>query len=302
MSILRAFIVFFFLTLSCGYTAESVKIYSNAENAKIGDMLNITVEASAPKGSYMTLDQEPDFDGLEVLNRKIPVSKEEGGIQKNIWQFEVMSFSLGEKEIGQAIVACRLKKSSGEKKLQSNKLKINITSVLGENDTDIKDIKENLPVKFPLIYYLIAVTAILMLFYIIMSLIKYFKNRSEKKVEIIKTPEEVAEEKLIKLQQSTLLSEGKIKQYYQELTDILREYLENRHQIQAPDMTTSELYRTLKSSNFSSDTVNSLRKLLEKSDMVKFAKFIPEENSFNTDFCEAKRIFKDIKPSVEKES
>ena len=303
--LLYSFIIFFSLFGAIYAEDRGVKLYSNVTSAKIGDMLNITVEAyctnvETGQNASFELDEDISFADLEILNKKNPVIKEKNGVKTAIWQFEAMSFSLGEKEIGPAEVTLRI--NGKEQILKSNALKIKIESILGEDDKEIKDIKNNLSVNFPWYYYAI-VLAILALIVIVFILIVYliylhFRKKSEAQ-KIPKEPEEIAQEKLEKLKSSSLLKEGKIRQYYQELSDILREYLEGRYKLQAPDMTTSELYKILKTSNFSQKNVQSIKVLLEKCDMVKFAKFIPENKFFAEDFDETERIFDNIKPPKE---
>ena len=300
-----SFIIAFLLFGAVSAETKGVKLYSNVKSAKIGDLLNITVEAQCDnpdenQNISLELSEDISFGDLEILNKKNPVIREENGIKTAVWQFEAMSFSLGEKEIGPAKVTLRI--SDTRETLTSNKIKINIESVLGEDDKEIKDIKNNLPVQFPWYYYA-AVIAILLLIFVIFLLIIYFifkyLSKRTSAAEILKTPEEIAEDKLKMLKSSSLLEEGKVRQYYQELSDILRIYLDGRYKIQAPDLTTSELYKILKGSDFSQETVQSMKALLGKCDMVKFAKFIPEDQFFSEDYNETKRIFESIKPPKE---
>lgn len=58
-------------------------------------------------------------------------------------------------------------------------------------------------------------------------------------------PEEVARKRLAALEVSPLLGQGKVKEFYLELTAILREYLGRRFGIDGPAMTSTEVLRTL---------------------------------------------------------
>lgn len=303
--ILYSFIIFFSLFSPVFAENKGVKLYSNVTSAKIGDMLNITIEAyynnpDKAQNVSFELDEDIAFNDIEILNKKNPVIREKNGVKTTVWQFEAMCFSLGEKEIGPANVTLRI--NNKEEILTSNKIKINIESVLSEKDKEIKDIKDNLQVQFPWYYY-VSLVAVVALIFIIIALIIYllFRYFSKKTTnnQIIKTPEEIVEDKLNMLRASSLLRDGKVRQYYQELSDILRAYLDGRYKIQAPDMTTSELYKILRGSDFSQETVTAMKSLLGKCDMVKFAKFIPEDKFFTEDFDETKRIFENIKPPKE---
>ena len=67
------------------------------------------------------------------------------------------------------------------------------------------------------------------------------------------------------------------KSYYTQLTDILREYINDRFGFNATEMTSYEILVKLEESQ-DKDSLNELRDLLTTSDMVKFAKFKPMLN------------------------
>ena len=67
------------------------------------------------------------------------------------------------------------------------------------------------------------------------------------------------------------------KRYYTQLTDILREYINDRFGFNATEMTSFEILERLEESQ-DKDSLNELRDLLATSDMVKFAKFKPMLN------------------------
>lgn len=65
-------------------------------------------------------------------------------------------------------------------------------------------------------------------------------------------------------------------QYYVELTDAVRKYLEERYQVQAPTSTTQEFLKDMKNYPlFSTDTRTELAQFLVNADNVKFAKYQP---------------------------
>ena len=82
-------------------------------------------------------------------------------------------------------------------------------------------------------------------------------------------------EALERIQSKELWQKGKTKQYYSEITDTLRAYIEERYRIPALERTTFELKRELKLSGMSRDDQESLIQGLELADMVKFAKYRP---------------------------
>lgn len=72
---------------------------------------------------------------------------------------------------------------------------------------------------------------------------------------------------------------SRVKDYYTDLTNILRKYLENRFDISAMDKTSAEILYMLKDTNYLDESlVNSLKEILERADFVKFAKSMPLPN------------------------
>ncbi len=105
-------------------------------------------------------------------------------------------------------------------------------------------------------------------------------------------PHEEALQNLEILRQKKLWQSGRIKEYHTELTDILRIYLTKRYYFHALEMPTDELLYTLEYKNISPELLPQLKKALNTSNLVKFAKFqpLPDEH----DFC-----FSNIKQFIE---
>lgn len=87
---------------------------------------------------------------------------------------------------------------------------------------------------------------------------------------------------LKKLDESQFLIRSEVKEYYSELTFIIRKYLDEKVYDRALESTTSELiYRLnlLKDGNqipISNDTIKNLESILQRADLVKFAKSSPD--------------------------
>ncbi|MEM9921500.1 MAG: VWA domain-containing protein, partial [Bacteroidota bacterium] len=86
---------------------------------------------------------------------------------------------------------------------------------------------------------------------------------------------EIALKKLAELREAKLWQQGEIKSYHSQLTYIVREYLENRYDLQALESTTDEIVKQLKSINIGKDMTDQLRNMFQQADLVKFAKAKP---------------------------
>lgn len=134
-------------------------------------------------------------------------------------------------------------------------------------------IKDNMNV-----VYAILITIVLVI--VIIYLSKKLKNTApEVKIELPPIPAHIiAFEKLEKLKEQKLWQEGKLKLYHSALTDILREYIENRFKIQALEQTTDEILFGFRNVAVDEESKAKLKSTLLLADLVKFAKEQPLAN------------------------
>ena len=107
----------------------------------------------------------------------------------------------------------------------------------------------------------------------------YYKKKQAEELpsppEVIIPAHEIAFKKLDELKAAKLWQQGEIKAYQSQLTFIVREYLENRYDVQALESTTFEILDQLKTIPFSENLKSNLKEMLELADLVKFAKAEP---------------------------
>ncbi|MDD5634688.1 MAG: hypothetical protein PHW46_05385, partial [Candidatus Omnitrophica bacterium] len=122
----------------------------------------------------------------------------------------------------------------------------------------------------------------------------WYANKKEmfgKRTKKIKSADEIAYEQLTILKNKELPKKGLIKEYYTELSDIIRHYLENRFNFRAPEMTTEEFLESVKRSpELSIEHRGLLQDFLSQCDMVKFAKYGPTQLEMLDSFKAAERF------------
>ncbi len=102
------------------------------------------------------------------------------------------------------------------------------------------------------------------------------KPKKAKEIAVIIRPTHVVTlEKLAELDKKALWQNNKTKQYYSELSEVMRSYLEGRFKIGALEHTTAEIVNSLKFAQLSIEQLESLHQILTSSDFVKFAKENP---------------------------
>ena len=106
------------------------------------------------------------------------------------------------------------------------------------------------------------------------------------------TPAELANSELRRLRESDLAVKD-VKQFYVELTAIVRRYIERTKGIRAPEQTTQEfLLEISRRQDFPAEQSRRLKSFLEAADLVKFAAHQPREEDIEESFRRA-RVFAD---------
>ena len=104
-----------------------------------------------------------------------------------------------------------------------------------------------------------------------------------------------AYQKLKQLRSERPWEQGKVKEYQTQLTYIIREYLENRFEVQALESTTGEIVTDLAKKDFNTKHSTSLTRILQVADLVKFAKAEPTNDMHESFLNEAEQFVDETK-------
>nr|WP_233131013.1 BatD family protein [Polaribacter tangerinus] len=151
------------------------------------------------------------------------------------------------------------------------------------------------------IYIALAILAII-IFWIYWFVIR--KKKEEEELPTYRTlpPYEEAILRLTELDEKLLWQNNKVKEYYSELTEIVRGYIERELQVPALENTTDEVLEMIKkfkkaaTIETSEETIMKLRDLLREADLVKFAKSKPLAIEIEDDRKDAEFIIGHLKP------
>jgi len=108
--------------------------------------------------------------------------------------------------------------------------------------------------------------------------------------------------KLQLLREKRLWEQGAVKEYQSKLTYVIREYLENRFEIQGLESTTSEIVEALEGKDFDQSHNEKLTRILQVADLVKFAKATPTDSMHEEFLDEAFRFVEDTKQEITEEN
>ena len=164
--------------------------------------------------------------------------------------------------------------------------------------TDIKDIEKAPIWWWGIIRWILSVTGLLLLVALCLWIWRKLDSKFPKKEEaiepeVLRPADEVALEKLDEIKAQKIWKDGKVKEYQTELTDVVREYISRRFDVQSTEKTSDETLRELEpilvkgqgdkvqcTREEGKALYDRLKKMLRTADLVKFAKWqtTPDEN------------------------
>ena len=166
---------------------------------------------------------------------------------------------------------------------RTNAITLKVNAVLVDTTKAFYDIKQPFLVNYTFWDWLrdhwiwVLLSALLL---IVLAMAAFYLNSRLKHPLIIKAPPvltaaQLAFKKLNELRDKKLWQQGKVKAYYIELTDIIRDYLESIYKIQAHEQTSDEIFVSLHQHQLPEGAIDILKKILPLADLVKFAKLEP---------------------------
>ncbi len=261
----------------------------------IGDHLNMEIGIGVPEGFDILWPQLADTlsKHIEILSKEnIDTITENDQIVLR-QRLKITSFDSGFFEIPSVVFHFRRPGDTALFPANTNKLFLQVYTPVVDTAQDFKVIKgpvsEPYTLKEVLPWVLLGIVVIAAIVLLIWYLRKRSKNQPvfRPRSRPLAPPHVIAIEKLEELRLARIWQQGRLKLYYTQLTDIVREYLERRYGFDAPEMTTEEILEALRHQKVNSEVTNKLKSSLELADLVKFAKARPTalENDLSLDHC-----------------
>jgi len=162
--------------------------------------------------------------------------------------------------------------------LSSEPIEVEVTSLLGEQREElvIEDIEDVVEMPQEASLWWIWLLIIACIAALVSGWILLRRRRVAKLIRIFKPAHEIAYDRLKALVKENLVEVGKIKEFYERISSILRHYIEHRFDLRAPERTTEEFLAELRYTDvLSVSDKKSLEEFLTHCDLVKFAKHSP---------------------------
>ena len=283
------------LTCSKEKSINSVEINSIVDTLQttIGEPIYYTLNVNH---SDTIIIQFPDWEFDNFLELRNLSTKNENN--KTVARLEIVFWDTGLISIPELNINFLNRDSTLAYSMKSDSLDIEVVSIKDKNPslTDISDdilpIKEPVPINLSMPLGLIIQVVLLVI--LLFGIILLWRKRVNAAVPIenhskrAENPAHIAMKKLDELRKFDLDQENHKKEFYIQLSFILREYLENSFFIRTLEMTTQEIDNNRNIIPFETDLIDKLIKVLSMADLVKYAKY-----DKNSDKC-----FSDLEDAV----
>ncbi len=271
-----------------------ISIKAVPDIATVGDPIRINLDITMPAGYHVEIprpeSQLGDFTILDFFpgptipdmgksGKSAPPSPPQAGVSRH-YRAQILTAIYKTGKFTFPSIRIKLGTANGrEIALSSSPVEIEIRSVRGDKDQNLKDLKKQveIPERGRWIVWLIAGAGLLALGIILWIL---RKRRSKRALHIspaqMQNRMDLAEADLRELLARGSPDNGHEKQFYILLSEIVKRILEAGYVIHTAEQTTSEITDSLcKNPNLESGEIELIESFLLRCDIVKFAKYAP---------------------------
>lgn len=271
-------VLFFMFSVTC-FAQVTSSIDTTA--IRIGEQITFRVQVEADTTDVLLFPEGQTFAPLEMIESyKVDTVK-----NNNRFQF-VKKYGLTQFDSGVYTIP-KQKIVVGDKVFYTDSLRVNVQTIAVDTTKqklfDIKPIikVEKVTSKWWL-YTVLTLLALALIGFILYWLIWRKKPLTKEEEIALLPPYDRAKMALKKLDESDYLQKEELKDYYSELTFIIRKYLDEKVYDRALESTTDELVERLNmlreasQIELSNDDIKNIEVILKRADLVKFAKSEPD--------------------------
>ena len=272
-------LVLFYFTSGIGQVYEEILIAVDSTEFKIGEQINIRFQVKRDSLSKIQFPEQPNFAPFEILEI-FPLDT----IRSQTHYLFTKKYALIQFDSGNYWIPKQKILINGVNAI-SDSISIRINTVVVDTlKQPLFDIKplvklergyKELTKQIAVIFFILLVLA-----FLIFLGLRFQKKREEKSKKIPPFERALLELKALEEERPRLQEE--YKSYYSKLTEVVRRYLEEEANITALESTSKELLKKLEllidagKLDLSTETLLSLKQVLEHADLVKFARSAPE--------------------------
>ncbi len=276
-----------------GHEITPVEVMAQVDRttATTGDPIRYTLTAKSDPSIDVTI---PEM-GSQIAGLRIVDIGETGPIERDgrkiieQW-YELRADIVGSYIIPGAVFSYRDKEGKTHE-LKTAQIFIEVKSVIDDKEAakDIKDIKPLTTIPRDYSTLIMFSLAGLVLITLIGGGIYLYRRKYRKAPATPpRPPHELALEELEALKKEDLIKRGIYREHYFKLSEIFRKYLERRFHFQAVEQTSEEILREITNlKEINEDAKVTAQNFLQRTDLVKFANYIPRTNEVEQEHQEA---------------
>jgi hypothetical protein len=311
----KHFIIILVIALTLPYIMFGQKAKSIASIDKdtilIGDQLKLQLEVKTDKDTKITWPAFKDLlvEGIEIIEQNpIDTLKQEDGSISYIQNFIITSFDTGFYEIPGFNFACLNQIDTSFYKSLSNPLFLRVNTIAIDTTQVFKPIKGPISQGYTFVEALPYIGGFILFIGILFAIYYFFFRKKDEALFVAKPKLKIAAHiialsRLEELKDKKLWQDNRFKDYYTELTDIFRIYIEDRFGVDALEMTSDEIRESMKSLKDVNDKLkNKISETLTTSDFVKFAKMNPTPEDNTNSMSNVIEFVKNTAKIIEKEN
>jgi hypothetical protein len=275
----------------------TVKLAVEPTEASIGDPIGWKAVVRRRVGDRVHLPAAADFGELEVHSRDRQVGEPEGDWVEETLEITLLAFDTGEHEIPpQKLTVVDIEGRIAE--IETDGAAVEIASLIAnEPEPQLKPDTgpgEKVYEKDYTLLYILAAIGGIVVIALLTLLARWLWGKRKPRPGPPPPPprpaEEIALEKLEFLRGCDYLDQGRHKEYHVLLSETFREYLGNRYRFDSLELSTEEMRWQLRRLTLEPGLFDQMVELLEETDLVKFAKYVPASEESRRLLAEAFRL------------
>lgn len=292
-------VLLLFISVESQAQKATVRVTVEPSEIMIGEQAVVNLEVIAPIGRTIMFPVYEDtiVSGIEVLGM-LPTDTTMSEVMKLNQRYIITSFdstlyhvpfmpildgqdTLKSNDFGLKVMSPEL---SDTTLAYLDKLKKQETDSIDFVQLGIREPYADAVLKAPFVwkdyldYILYILIAFLVFALIAIGVLLYVKKRNKgyyfKPKEVI-PPHIIALKALEELKSRQLCQQGLEKEYYTHVSDIIRDYIDQRYHIDAPEMISEDIIDAVRRVTEGKSVADNLAQILRTADLVKFAKYIP---------------------------
>jgi len=284
-TVVQASMVTFLLIISGPLFAQKASATMDTTSIRIGEQVQLKLNLTLPNQARVQWPSLTDttFAPVEIVavSRVDTIETSRSNYLQYKQLLTVTAFDSGYQTIPPVEFLYTLPGESVPQRISTDSLILYVRSVEVDTTRAIRDIKPTMEAPLTLAELWPVFTGLAVVGLIAGFIWYYLWRRKMKKplFPVIRKQQlpawQQALEQLNQIDSRKLWQNGKYKEYYTEITDVLRTYLEDQFQIPAMEMISSEIIESMEQNTVLNQHKEKAMQVLNLADLVKFAKELP---------------------------